>query len=173
MMISDSQFGIFNSILIGSMLTAPILSSRLSKRMPFGKLSFITFITISVLILIYALVPAYYDLGGFKTVILPFALITAIGFLIAMLVGVGNIAIMTIMQKEIPIEIMGRVKSASGALTMSMIPLGQMIYGIVFDIYPGWIGVLSCGVFMLFTVLAFKPMLLGKGIEESPKPVSV
>jgi MFS family permease len=82
-----------------------------------------------------------------------------VGFGIGLIVTVGNIALNTMFQQEIPLDVMGRVYAVMGAVCTAAIPLGQMLFGFLFDKIDAWICVTLSAAILLTTILSFKKSL--------------
>ncbi len=63
---NDLQFGVFQMVLSASMLAAPILCGGIMKKIKVGRLSYLSFTTISILIFIMALIPNNTFINAFR-----------------------------------------------------------------------------------------------------------
>lgn len=63
-------------------------------------------------------------------------------------------------QTEVPLELMGRVNTVMSSFCMAAMPLGQMIFGILYDRIPSSICYAICaGVLIIFPILFRKQLL--------------
>jgi hypothetical protein len=60
----------------------------------------------------------------------------------------------------IPLKLMGRVIATISTCLMVVTPLGQMIFGILFDKIPSWINIIICASINFVVILFFKNYLL-------------
>lgn len=163
---TDFQFGVFQMVLSGSMLIAPILCSSYIKKIPIGKLSYVSFIFIGLLILIMAPIPSSIMLNNFSSNLIYF-LLSAISFMIGILVTVANIAIGTMFNEVTPIEFMGRTSTVFNLIVTIFIPVGQMIFGFLYDIIsPSYVITIS-GIIMVLTVRVYKTALMDVDTEKT------
>ncbi len=128
--VTDYQYGILQSFFIISMMFAPFFCSSVSKKLTLGKILFFDIFINSILIAIMAL---FVDLrliwGNFSS----FISLLIIGFMIQLITGIGNIALSTMIQKEIPLNLLGRINSVISMGLMIAVPLGQIVFGVLFD----------------------------------------
>ena len=108
---NDFQFGIFQMILSASMLVAPILCGSIIKKVKIGRLCFTSFIFISFLILIMAIIPSNIFINAFNTNIIPYIGLLSISFMVGILATVANIALGTLFNQIVPLELMGRTST--------------------------------------------------------------
>lgn len=157
--VTDSQYGLFQSILVISLLIAPFVCTLASQKIKIGKIVFLDIFIVSILFGLMAVVasPLYLDLfvGNF----VPYSSMIIICFVLTIIISAGNIAMFTMLQQQVPLEIMGRVRSAMNTGTMAAIPLGQMLYGILFDKIDTWMCVGISAVLLLITIIFFRKNL--------------
>jgi hypothetical protein len=76
-----------------------------------------------------------------------------------LLISAVNIAINTLLQKIVPLEYMGRTSTVMGLLVTIAIPLGQMIFGSLYDIInPGYVVMINATI-MFLGVLYYRKRL--------------
>lgn len=163
---TDFQFGLFQMVLSASMITAPILFSGDIKRIPIGKLCYRSFISIGLLILIIVPLPSRVMLNSFNSNLVPYILLLLICFIIGIVVTVANIAMGTIFNQVTPVELMGRTSTVLNLAATLFIPVGQMIFGFLYDIImPSYVIAIS-GVIMIVAVKKYKTALIKVDEEE-------
>ena len=160
MLASDFQFGLFQMFLSSSLIVAPLLCSGFIKKIEIGKLSYISFLGVSILILLMAIIPSTLLLNNHIPMIVPYILIIIITFMIGIFVSIANISILTLFNKVVPLEMMGRT---SAVLTLSVtifIPFGQMLFGYLYDIIaPSYVIGLS-GLIIFLALMKYRKSLL-------------
>lgn len=164
--ISDYQYGMLEASLVISMICGSFITKSISKKFKLGEMLFLSVFFSSILISMIALISSSSYLNLFNSNTIPYISIIIVGFMIVLIVSVANIALGTMIQKEIPISMMGRVGAIMSAGCMAAIPLGQMIFGLLFDKIEAWKCV-SIGAAILFiTILIFKKSLYSNDNAE-------
>jgi MFS family permease len=165
---SDFEFGLFQSVLSGSFILAPLLLSTKIKDMKVGKLCFISFISIALVILALATIPSDLLLNDSVHRLIPFTLITLLTFLVGIFVAMSNISIGTLLNQTVPLELMGRTSTVINMSVTIFIPVGQMLFGYLYDIIaPSYVIALS-GIILLLSVLKFRKALMkADDLEEN------
>ncbi len=163
---TDFQFGLFQSILSLSMIIAPILCSSIIRNTKLGKLCFTSFIYVGCLIILMSIVPSTFVINLLDTTIFPYSLLLIITFFIGILATVVNIAMGTLFSQIVPLEYMGRTSTVFNLAVTVFIPIGQMIFGLLYDILlPSYVILLS-GVLMVISILKYKSILLNIDVTE-------
>ena len=154
--VTDYQYGILQSFFIISMMFAPFFCSSVSKKLTLGKILFFDIFINSILIAIMAL---FVDLrliwGNFSS----FISLLIIGFMIQLITGIGNIALSTMIQKEIPLNLLGRINSAISMGLMIAVPLGQIVFGVLFDKLPADICLIISAFILFISILLLRKKL--------------
>ncbi|KPB03237.1 permease [Bacillus sp. CHD6a] len=79
------------------------------------------------------------------------------------LIIIVNTPLQVMLQKTIADEFKGRVFSIIETMAMALIPLGMIIYGVLYDIFPGeWILLLSAGMLVIITAIMARPSVIRK-----------
>jgi MFS family permease len=157
---NDFQFGIFQMILSASMLVAPILCGSIIKKVKIGRLCFTSFIFISFLILIMAIIPSNIFVNAFNTNIIPYIGLLSISFMVGILATVANIALGTLFNQIVPLELMGRTSTVFNLAVTVFIPIGQMLFGFLYDIILPSIVIIISGFILVITVMKYKAALI-------------
>lgn len=163
---NDIQFGIFQMTLSVSMLLAPILCGGIMKKLKIGRLSFLSFVIISILIMIMSIFPSNFIINAFNTNIVPYLGILTVAFFIGIAVTVANIGVGTLFNEIVPLEVMGRTSTVFNLAVTVFIPVGQMIFGYLYDTISTSIAVLISGVILLLAIMKYKNALIAYD-EES------
>jgi MFS family permease len=148
---SDFQYGIFQGILLSGMLIGPFICTSFLKNVSFKKIITINTAIVGIIIGIVAVVvsPLYGNL--FETSFIPYVTLTLLTVLIAILMSIINIFMGTMFQKEVPLEMMGRVGSVMNTLCMAITPIGQILFGALFDTQPVYIVVSIASLILIFS----------------------
>lgn len=156
LMVTDTDYGFIQTIIAASALVAPILASYISKKLSSGKIIFygtflISFFSLSISVVIFNPL-----LKVYSSTIIPITAIAILTSAETVSLAVVNIVLNSIMQKTIPSDMLGRINSAMYTVLSSTIPLGQMVFGILYDDLPTTITVLISGVILFAVTAAFK-----------------
>lgn len=169
LLISDIQFGIFQMIFSVSMLAAPIFCGSIIRKTKIGKLIYQSFIIISILIFIMAIFSLSYVVNIFNTNMVSYVGLLIVSFVIGMVVTVANIALGTLFDKIVPLNIMGRTSTVFNFAVTVFVPLGQMIFGFLLDITIPSIVVTISGLILFITIIKYKYTLIDYDYIESNK----
>ncbi len=162
---TDFQFGLFQSVLSLSMIVAPILCGGIMRKMKVGKLCYLSFIAIGLVIFLMVPIPSKFMLSSTKSNLLPYILLMAASFMVGISATVANISLGTIFDQVTPVELMGRTSTIFNLAVTVFIPVGQMLFGFLYDIIsPSYVVALS-GIILILSVLKYKNNLL-KADEE-------
>lgn len=145
---SNWQFGFLESTIIIGTMGGTIAINVIVKKVKDMHLFQYGLMLTGIMIVLLGVITIPIILKLTQVFILRFTLMIVIGFLLSMSVTVVNIAIITILQKVVPIHLMGRVRSVQTMLGMGLIPLGQGVFGIVVDQMPFYIPVIISGFIM-------------------------
>ncbi len=159
--VSDFQFGIFQMLMSVSMIVAPLIGGKYVKKMKIGKLLFTSFFIIGITVISMSLIPLKSSLN----VLIPFTLLLTGTFIIGLSATYANISLSTLFSQIVPFEFMGR---ASTIMSMSMtilIPIGQMIFGYLYDIIDANYVFIISGVILLVDIFIHKKALIEFGAE--------
>ncbi len=132
--VSDELYGISEGLADSGMILGALFAQMLSKKIPFGKiyLYFLPFIFLIPGMGICAL-PGVMNPSG--TSYFSYGIFTLCSFPFALIVAVVNIVCMTYFQTEIPAEYMGKSMAGINALSMILMPAGQVIFGWLYDAF--------------------------------------
>ncbi len=168
LMASDIKFGIFQSVLTASMIAAPILLTKRIKKERLGDVLIKSFILISLFIASISISTTAFMMSLSNNHLISYIFILSIAFFIGVLVTAVNIGVTTLLQKVVPLEFMGRTSTVLGLLVAIAIPIGQMLFGVLYDIInPGYVVIINGLVILLGVLYHYKNL---KKIEEE-KPV--
>lgn len=159
--VSDYQYGILESVLVISMIIGPFIIGKISKRFSVGKIFFLDIFINGILVAIMAIIPSSLYLNLFSSNKVPYLSLMAIIFMIGLVLSVGSIATGTLFQQEVPIEIMGRANTVMSSISMAIMPIGQMLFGFLFDNIPAWMCLAITSIIYLVSSLVFRKSLCG------------
>lgn len=126
-MVSDMQFGVFQTVVSISMLLAPLLCGSIIKKKRIGRLTHDSFITVAILIFVMSIFPSSVLLKTFNSNMVPYIGLIIITFIVGLVVTAANIAIGTLFNQVVPLDLMGRTSTVFNLAVTIFIPVGQMI----------------------------------------------
>jgi len=158
--VSDIQYGMQQTIFVIGALIGPFIASKISKKQELSKIFYSGLFLLGGLIAFIALDTSKIFVDLFAGNTIPFAVMIFTGTLIVAVTGVINISISTMLQRETPLELYGRVNSVQTMAAMSAVPLGQMLFGLLFDIAPSYIAILITSISLVINALLFRRSII-------------
>lgn len=154
--VSDYQYGLLQSVTVFAFVLSPILGSILLKRFEESKI-IVTYILVDgCMLALIALISTNSFINIFENNLFPYICILIVAFLLALTTSTGSIAVNTTFQKAVPISMMGRVTSVMLAITTAATPLGQMVFGVLFDRVSPWICIMIASLSLIICILSFR-----------------
>lgn len=80
--------------------------------------------------------------------------------MVGLVVTVSNIALGTIFNQVVPLDLMGRTSTVYNLAVTVFIPLGQMIFGFLYDIISPGLVVIFSGIILFIATSLYKKALL-------------
>lgn len=166
--LSDYKIGILNSIITISTMLAPFLCKVVYKKFSLGYIIFLDILFQSIFFLMLSIVSndSYINLFS-KTV--AFVSVIVVGFFINLICCTGNIALTTIIQKKTPLSYLGRVQATLSSLLIITTPLGQIVFGFLFDNISSSMCILISSVILLISIMLLKKSLLSYSNDTEDK----
>lgn len=158
--VSDFQLGLFQSVFAIASICAPILLSVSRKGNNVGVLLYRSFLLLGVTVLILAIIPSNLLLSVVSPSIIPYLLLLVILFAVGVLVTTVNITMSTIFARIVPLEAMSRASSVLTLAATILIPVGQVLFGFLFDTIEATYVIIICGVILVSAVLIYRKRLL-------------
>lgn len=131
--VNDSLYGIFLSVTLVGMLAAPFATTSLFRKIEMTKFMAFAFSLSGVITMLMGAVIYMATQNGFDSWQLPYGALAVLSIIMIVFIGGCNIVIGTMMQQQVPIEMMGRVSSMMGALITAAMPFGQILVGLGLD----------------------------------------
>lgn len=167
---SDFRLGLLQTVLSASMIAAPMLLTKKLKQMKLGDVLVKSFLIIGFLIILIS-VTVNQAIFSISEGLLSYIIVLVTCFIIGIFVTAVNIAVGTLLQKIVPLEYMGRTSTVLGLGTAIMIPIGQVIFGYLYDIInPGIVMILNGAIIILTVFIYYKQMhTIESNAEEEMK----
>lgn len=158
--VSDQLYGISEGLVGAGMIIGALLAGTMSKKLPFYRLHIYFYALILMIgfmgacglpLLLTTSRPSYLSYGIF----------TASGFCFSLLLAIINILCMTYLQTEIPMTYMGKSMALIIAMANALYPVGQVIFGGLYDVFSHitWIIYILVGICTLVVTLVMRDMI--------------
>ncbi len=164
--VSDMQFGAFQMVLSVSMLLAPMICGGITKKIKIGRLTHLSFIVISILILVMSIFPSSFVLQTFNTNMVSYVGLLIITFIVGLVVTVANIALGTLFDQVVPLDMMGRTSTVFNLAVTVFVPFGQMIFGVLYDKIIPSAAIIISGIILLTITSLYKKALISYDERE-------
>ncbi|CEP95439.1 macrolide-efflux protein [[Clostridium] sordellii] len=122
---------------------------------------------IILLIAILGLVPIGFVIMFNVTPMSSYVVITACCFLIMAVSTLFSIQILTFIQSETPSHLTGKVISFCLAMTMCSPPIGQIIYGYLFELFKDYTYIIIFGAVLISSLIAFMSKKIFSNLKET------
>ena len=153
--VSDFQLGALQTMMIIGSMAGSFIAGYVSKRFKLPKIVFCALFLIGLIICFIAINSSQFYINIFNTSLVPYITLTTFALLVACIGTITNIGMSTMLQKETPLDMMGRVISVRDTISMCAIPFGQMLFGIMLDRVAGYIPLLMSGTIIVFAAIIF------------------
>ncbi|MEX6586007.1 MFS transporter [Paraclostridium bifermentans] len=127
--VSNEQFSLIETIGVIASFMGPVLYAFTKNKISLQKLFQLSIFISAILILLISLISTNFINNLFGSYVLYLILF----FIISLVEGPLNIAIMTLIQNSIDIEYIGRSNGIITTMFIGLVPLGQLFYGMLFD----------------------------------------
>ncbi|MDD3206724.1 MAG: MFS transporter [Lachnospiraceae bacterium] len=151
--VSDEMYGISEGLVGAGMIAGAFLTSAISKKLPFQKMHFY-FSAIAVLI--FGMGCSTFLGTNLKNgLLVSYVLLTLCCVLFTCILTIVNIMNLTYMQTEIPEEYMGKSMALIMSLSIALMPIGQIIFGNLYDIFKNSVYSIYILVAVIMLVITF------------------
>ncbi|HAU34701.1 MAG TPA: MFS transporter, partial [Lysinibacillus sp.] len=150
--VSDSLYGIGMGIIDFATILGALSMGYFAKKLQINRLYIWVLVTAFLVIpMAIAVIQPMLQIGYYAS----YLLFTGCALVMAMMMTIISIYVMTLVQKETPNENLGKVMAIMMAVSQCMAPLGQMGYGLLFEIFRAnlFIPILMICVMMLLLAL--------------------
>lgn len=132
--VSDQLYGISEGFVGLGMITGALLTGKLSKKIPITKLYYY-FFTLVILIIGMGCTTLPLIRGTGTVSYLSYGIFTFLGFLFSICLAIIDILCITFLQLETPAEIMGKVMALVTSLSLALMPMGQILFGALYEFF--------------------------------------
>lgn len=164
--VSDFEFGFYQMAISLSMIVTPLFAVGIIKKHQISTVFYRSFMALGLIILVLAsiLIP------GFRAWVnnsnYTFYMILVLSFLTGVTVSIANLANTTIFQKVVPLSMMGRTSAVLTLLVTVFVPVGQMIFGFLYDIMDASVVMMIAGIILIIAVCLHKKQLSHLNIAD-------
>lgn len=157
--VSDASYGLMSSIAGLGMILGPVTAGFIAKKIKLVTLFNGGILCVAMMLVIMAasITPACTSL--FKTNIVSAIIITLIVLLIIAVIMIINISLSTMFQNIVPNNLLGRVGSVLSVISCAAHPIGQITFGALFDLIPGYYVLIIATCVLMLSVLVFKMLV--------------
>lgn len=164
--ITDLQFGLTETLSVAGTLVGAIFAPKVAKKVSLEKLFSLVILGCGILLVLLSAVISSPAVSAIDSIFITWIITVIILICFSIICALINIAIGTLMQKATPNNMLGRVMSVIVTISMVAMPLGQVIYGALFDnISSFYIFGVSALMILLISMISFKVL---KSPEEQP-----
>lgn len=163
--VGDMEYGALQTTLVAGSLIGTLLVGKVSKRFELTRIFYSGVLFCGVFVSLIGLCSARVFIDLFQSSAIPFIILAAVGLIIVTGVSIINISMLTLNQKEIPNELLGRVNSVWATISTGAIPLGQIFFGMLYDKLPGYVPALFTA-FVLISTAIYLMLSLPKEKKE-------
>ena len=165
---SEFQYGLFQSVIMFAMILGPIISANLLKKKKITNVCLTSLFTLTLVLIFIAILFNVYIFSMFESLQTPYIVLLVLGLLLGINISIINVSIGTLFSQTVPLHLMGRVSTTMNLLVTVAIPVGQILFGLMFDYLPAFYTIIIGGLIVLITLLIFKNTLLGSIKTENP-----
>ena len=160
--VSNQTFGIVQGIVGSGMVAGALLTPKISNRISVEKMH-VYFYAVSLAILGMGCSTIIYNDSAAITRQMAVYIFAGMGFLYLFLIAIINISFFTVVQKNIPLSMMGKIMALIVAICSAFTPIGQILYGFWFDKYADNLIVIYIFAIICTIILG---MVLGKILKK-------
>ena len=160
--VSNQTFGIVQGIVGSGMVAGALLTPKISNRISVEKMH-VYFYAVSLAILGMGCSTIIYNDSSAITRQMAVYIFAGMGFLYLFLIAIINISFFTVVQKNIPLSMMGKIMALIVAICSAFTPIGQILYGFWFDKYADNLIIIYIFAIICTIILG---MVLGKILKK-------
>lgn len=127
--VSNEQFSFIETVGLIASLMGPFLYTLIKNKISLQNMFQLSIFISAILVLVISLISTNSIGSAFSSYIL----YLIVYFILSLVEGPLNIAIMTLIQSSIDVEYAGRANGIISTMFMGMAPIGQLFYGILFE----------------------------------------
>lgn len=169
LMVSDFQFGFYQMAISLSMIITPMFAVGIIQKYKISTVFYRSFMSLGFIILLLSAILLPITRAWVNNSQYTFYAILVLSFLTGMTVSIANLANATIFQKVVPLSMMGRTTSVLTLLVTIFVPIGQMIFGVLYDIMDASIVMMVAAMILIVAVYLHKNRLNHMNLEETTK----
>ncbi|MFE3572697.1 MFS transporter [Lysinibacillus sp. NPDC059133] len=155
---SDTLYGVGMGLIDFATILGALSMGYFAKKMGINNLYIWIFITALLIVpMALAVTPVLLKIGYYPS----YTLFVVSALLIAMIMTIISIYVITVVQKETPNENLGKVMAIIIAVSQCMAPIGQILYGLLFEAFSVkvYVPILMISIAMVVMAIATKRIL--------------
>ena len=164
---SEFQYGLFQTIITFAMVIGPIIAANLLKKIDIAKVCFVGMFASTIVMSLMGLLFSDLIYGSFVSTLSPFILLLVLAFALGLFISIINITVGTLFAQVVPLHLMGRASSVMNLFVTITIPIGQVVFGLMFDHFPVY-RVIMIGSSVVFIALLLVRNTLLSSTQPNP-----
>jgi len=155
---SDTLYGVGMGLIDFATILGALSMGYFAKKMGINNLYIWIFITALLIVpMALSVTPLLLNIGYYPS----YTLFVVSALLIAMIMTIISIYVITVVQKETPNENLGKVMAIIIAVSQCMAPIGQILYGVLFEAFSVkvYVPILIISIVMVLMAIATKRIL--------------
>ncbi|MGE7926159.1 MFS transporter [Lysinibacillus xylanilyticus] len=155
---SDTLYGVGMGLIDFATILGALSMGYFAKKMGINNLYIWIFITALLIVpMALSVTPLFLNIGYYPS----YTLFIVSALLIAMIMTIISIYVITVVQKETPNENLGKVMAIIIAVSQCMAPIGQILYGVLFEAFnvKVYVPILIISIVMVVMAIATKRIL--------------
>lgn len=158
--LSDFYIGLLNSIIAISMIVSPFLCKRILNKFSLIKIMLLDLFVIALCLSILGVILNIYS-NDFP--LISYISLIIVGFITVLISSVISIALTTTIQNATNKELLGRINSLFSTVLISITPIGQILFGFLFNYLPDYLCILiASSILLIMTILILSIIKLYK-----------
>lgn len=156
--VTDFEYGIAEAVLVGGPIIGPFLVGIFSKKIAVEHLFYNVLIISSVIMIGMSIFISQTFCSFFNNTHFVLILFVAAVIILSIALIIFNISFFTLLQSETPDEILGRVSAVVMTISMGAVPLGQLLFGIMFDVFEAYVPILISAIAIILLSVFYKSL---------------
>lgn len=154
--IGEEWYGLYRSVTASMVIVVPFFVVPLAKKVETSKLVINSTLIVSIALFFIAALTKYVFMVGASTYVFFIIAITVLDCITIAVMMPVHISVATLYHNTIPDAYRSRVLSVSRMLTMIAVPLGNMFFGLLTDLFPPYINIAIAGAAIMGCWFLFK-----------------
>lgn len=156
---NDYQYSIFQTAIASSMIVGSLFLGAYIRKHALGHVLNVGFVLLTVVVLLMAFFTTDLFINAKMNFYVPFGALIVLSFISGLIVVLINVSIGTLIQNTVPDAFMSRTVAVLQLIATVLIPIGQVIFGFLYDYLPPSLVILISGVIVGLAILRYHKTL--------------